>query len=154
MKGFSSKILSKPYWSLENLRKELNISENQLDAYLEEINEKYEELGISMELITITDTDYIVPLIESTKSFLSNLQLGLLAVFSLKVKMEGGSLEGESMISLVNNYYNELEFLKQHDLINVENNSVWTLTPLGAAIVLPYLDDTIPIIEKLILNGT
>lgn len=153
MKELSRKILSKPYWSLEKLKDELNISNEQLNIYLEEINERYEEIGISLDVVTIKSVDYLVPLIESTKPFLSNLQVGLLVIFSLKVKMEGGSLQGELMANFINNYYEEFEFFLQNKLVNVENNSVWFLTPLGAAIVFPYLEDTIPFIEKLLLSG-
>lgn len=149
MKEFSSKILSKPFWSLEELRLDLQISEQQLQTYLEEINEQFELVGITLDLVEINSKDYVVPLLESEEPFLTNLQLGLLTIFSFKVKMEGGSVQEQSMNTLLTNYYNDIEYLVKNNLVQVELNSVWSLTPLGASIVYPYLENSIPFIEKL-----
>ena len=49
----SKKLLSKPYWALEELRDELSITETQLNKYLEQLSEKYDEIGIILDVIVL-----------------------------------------------------------------------------------------------------
>ena len=152
LKEISSKILSRSFWALDELQNEFQFTEEQLNHYLEQLHEKYEEIGISLDIIVVNSKDYLVIFIESPESLLSNLQLGLLVIFSLKLKMQGGFLNGKEMELFITNYYNEIEYFKQNNLIKLEDNSIWSLTPLGASIVFPYLEESYPLIEKIILK--
>ena len=150
IKEISIKILSKPFWAIKELQSEFNITKEDFIHILEEISEKYNEIGISLEFIELNSIDYLVVFIESSEMNLSNRHLGLLVVFGLKTKMEGGSLTKTSMKPFLINYYNEMEDLIKKNLISSQSNSKWSLTPLGALTILPYLEDSISIIEKLI----
>ena len=152
LKEISSKILSRSYWALDELQNEFQFTEEQFNYYLEQLHEKYEEIGILLDLIVVNSQDYLVIFIESSQSMLSNLQLGLLVIFSLKLKMQGGFLSKKEMDLFINNYYNEIEYFKQNNLIKLENNSIWSLTPLGASIVFPYLEESYSLIERIILK--
>ena len=152
IKEISSKILSRPFWAIKELESELNTTEKEFIHILEELSEKYNEIGISTEIIELNSIDYLVVFTESEKWDLSNRHLGLLVVFGLRTKMEGGFLTKNSMNQFLNNYYNEIEDLIKKNLLSVQNNSKWSLslTPLGALSILPYLEDSISIIQKLL----
>ena len=152
LKKISSKLLSRPYWAVDELQNEFQFTEEQFNYYLEQLHEIYEEIGIKLDLIVVNSKDYLVIFIESSQSMLSNLQLGLLVIFSLKLKLQGGFLSDKEMDLFINNYYNEIEYFKQNNLIKLENNSIWSLTPLGASIVFPYLEESYSLVERIILK--
>ena len=78
--------------------------------------------------------------------------MGLLVVFSLKAKLAGGVLRMKDIAGFLDNYYQDLQFLLQHNLIEKQENHNWAITPLGALTVFPYIDDSIRLVQQLILN--
>lgn len=150
VKEFSCKLLSRPFWELKKLREEFKITEEELNIILEQLLSKYEAIGVSLEILELNAIDYLVIFIESTDLEMTILQLGLLVTFGLKVKIEGGFVNKKSMEPFLNNYFNDIQFLLQHNLIELNKSALWGLTPLGALTILPYLEDSIPILENLI----
>ncbi len=150
IKEFSTKLLSRPYFTLKKLQEEFKITEEELNLILEQLLPKYEELGISVELLELNTIDYLVIFIESSNLEMTNLQLGLLMTFGLKAKMEGGFLNKKSMEVFLANYFNDIQFLIQNNLIELNDASLWSLTPLGALTILPYFEDSIPLLENII----
>lgn len=149
LREFSATILSKPYWMIKELIKYFDISESSFNEYINMVAEKFDNIGITLELIELNNKDYLVPLIESETKKLSDLELGLLIIFGLKVKIEGGFLTTDSSRIFYQNYFKEMNFLIINNYILKKENFILELTPIGALTIIPYLDDVGPLVEKL-----
>ena len=152
IKEISTLILSKPYWVLRELRNELDISDELFNDYLNIIYERYDELGINLEVIELNSTEYLVPYVESNQLTLNQQQLGLLIVFGYKTKLTGGYIPFEEENSFLENYFEEMDFLLNNHFIEKKEKLGWSITPLGVLKILPYLEDFKGLIEKLLKN--
>lgn len=148
----SKTILSKPYWLISELQQELGISSEMLYQNLEILDSKYKEIGLTMDIVQIQSKDYLITYIESRKEILSNLQLALLTIIGLKTKIESINLSNNNMDSIINNYFNELQYLIEYKYLEKVDTGIWSLTPLGVMAILPYIDSAVPIIQNLTKN--
>jgi hypothetical protein len=149
---FSRKLLSRPYWSINDLLSELNLSRDELETLMDEAQSKLYDLGLLVELIELHSQEFIVILLEIDEKILNEIQLGILAIFALKTKIEGEILSNANIENILDCYFDQIEFLVSNNyIIHLENNR-WELSPLGALTVLPHLDEISQIINTLILQ--
>lgn len=150
IKEISSLILSKPYWILQELRDAIDISDDLFNEYLNIISERYDELGINLDIIELNATEYLVPYVESDHLSLTYQQLGLLIVFGYKTKLTGGYLPIEEESGFSENYFEEMNYLQNSNFIQKNDKLGWSLTPLGALRIFPYLEEFKGLIDKLL----
>ena len=148
----SKTILSKPYWLITGLQQVLGISSEELYQNLEILDSKYKEIGIIIDIVQLQSKEFIVTYLESNLEVLSNLQLALLIIIGLKTKLEIINLPNNSMNSLLNNYFTELQYLINTNYLEKIDMTSWSLTPLGVVTILPYIDNAVPLIQNLTKN--
>lgn len=150
IKEISNLILSKPYWVLQELRNEIDVSDDQFKDSLNTIFERYDELGINVEVIELNSIDYLVPYVKSDQLSLTGKQLGLLIVFGYKTKLTGGYLPFEEESDILENYFEEMDCFQKKNFIEKKDKLGWSLTPVGVLMILPYLEEFKDLIGKLL----
>lgn len=148
--ALSKKLLSRPYWNVNELREVEGVSEHQFNEILESLYKKYQEIGITLELVQLHSKEYVVLYIESENLELTNLQLGILTIFAIQTKISGGFLSEKEMEPFLLNYYSEMQTLLSLKFIEKSENDNWTISPLGLVIIFPYIDDSVTLVQNTI----
>ena len=149
LERMSKTVLSKPDWLLSDLEKTFGITSEELGRDLEILHSKYKAIGINLDFNQLQSNNYLVTYIELIDPILTTLQLGLLTIIALKTKLQTPFLSASAMKSILNNYYKDLQYLVDSNYLEKTNDLTWILTPLGALAILPYIDNSVDLIQNL-----
>jgi hypothetical protein len=138
-------LLEKSFIALNELKTLFSDKKFPLVDALELLQQKYKQLGIILELIELDNQEYVVLTRQrGTQELQFSEQVYiLLGCFAELAKIRGNCLPVIEIAELFNSYLLELKILENSNFIrrlqHPISGEVFSLTPLGAAIIEPVL---------------